>query len=69
MFQEPNPLRDAFRSNLPPPEVLEAAVDKRKLYELADRVGVPHATTFCPETMDDKHRIEDELAYPVYLKP
>lgn len=64
-----NELRESFRFNLPTPEVMEAIVDKRKLYELADRVGVPHATTVYPETMDDVHRIKHELDYPAYIKP
>lgn len=64
-----NELRDFFRFNLPTPEVMEACVDKRKLYELADRVGVDHATTFYPETLDDVHRIKHELDYPSYIKP
>lgn len=62
-------LREHFRFNLPPPEVMEASVDKRKLYELADRCGLPHATTFYPEHLDDVHRMKDELEYPVYIKP
>ncbi len=62
-------LRTYFRFNLPPSEVMEATVDKRKLYELADRSGVPHATTVYPETMDDVHRIKLELDYPAYIKP
>lgn len=62
-------LRDLFRFNLPTAEVMEAIVDKRKLYELADRVGVAHATTVYPETMDDVHQIKHELDYPAYIKP
>lgn len=62
-------LREYFRFSLPSPDVMEAAVNKRKLYELADRVGVSHATTFYPENLDDVHRIKDDLDYPVYIKP
>lgn len=62
-------LRSHFRFNLPTAEVMEAIVDKRKLYELADRVGVPHATTVYPETMGDVLRIADQIDYPAYIKP
>ncbi|MDP9382376.1 MAG: hypothetical protein M3Q29_20010 [Chloroflexota bacterium] len=62
-------LREYFRFSLPSPDVMQAAVNKRKLYELADRIGVPHATTFYPETLDDVYRIKDDLDYPVYIKP
>lgn len=62
-------LQEHFRFTLPPPDVMEAAVNKRKLYEICDRAGIAHATRFYPETMDDVHRIKNELDYPVYLKP
>jgi D-aspartate ligase len=62
-------LSEHFRFNLPSPEVIESAVDKRKLYETAARVGIAHPETFYPETMDDVHRIKHEIAYPVYVKP
>lgn len=62
-------LKDHFRFNLPSPEIMESVVDKRKLYELAERVGVSYPTTHYPETMDDVHRIKHEIEYPVYIKP
>ncbi len=62
-------LREFFRFSLPSPQVIEACVDKRKLYELADRVGVDHAATFYPESIADVNRIKDDLDYPVYIKP
>ena len=62
-------LQEHFRFNLPSPEVMESAVDKRKLYEMAERVGVAYPTTFYPDTMDDVHRIKHEIEYPVYIKP
>jgi predicted ATP-grasp superfamily ATP-dependent carboligase len=62
-------LGEHFRFNLPSPEVMESAIDKRKLYEMAERVGVAYPTTFYPETLDDVHRIKHEIEYPVYIKP
>lgn len=62
-------LKEYFRFSLPSPEVMEAAVNKRKLYELADQVGVHSAETHYPETMANIHEIKNDLAYPVYLKP
>lgn len=58
-----------FRFSLPSSEVMEAAVDKRKLYDLAGSVGYDHADTHYPQGMDDIHRIKDDLDYPVYIKP
>lgn len=58
-----------FRFILPSPDVVEASVDKRKLYDLAQRAGVPFAATHYPANMDDIFRIKDELEYPAYIKP
>jgi len=60
---------DHFRFILPSPEVVEASVDKRRLYELAERVGVSFAATHYPANMEDITRIKDELDYPAYIKP
>jgi len=62
-------LKEHFRFNLPPPDVVEATVDKRKLYELASTAGLRHADTHYPVTIDDVHRIKRDLAYPAYIKP
>jgi predicted ATP-grasp superfamily ATP-dependent carboligase len=62
-------LRERFRFNTAPPEIMEAGVNKRKQYELAERCGVPYPTTFYPETMDEVRQIEDRLDYPVFIKP
>lgn len=62
-------LEPYFRFNLPPTDVMEAAVDKRRLYELTGRVGYVHADTHYPTSMDDVHRIRNDIEYPVFLKP
>jgi predicted ATP-grasp superfamily ATP-dependent carboligase len=62
-------LRPWYRFILPDPEIVEAALDKRRLYDLCDRAGVPHATTYYPETMADVDRIREDLDYPAYIKP
>lgn len=58
-----------FRFALPSCDVMEAIVNKRRQYELAERVGIPYARTFYPETMDDVHRIKNDLDYPAFIKP
>lgn len=62
-------LGEHFRFNLPPAGVMERAVDKRGLYDLAASVGYDHADTRYPKTMDDVLEMKDDLDYPVYLKP
>ncbi|MDQ3541647.1 MAG: hypothetical protein M3440_13275 [Chloroflexota bacterium] len=62
-------LKAYFRFNLPSSEVMEATVDKRKLYAVAASAGFAHADTHYPTDMNDIHHIKDELEYPVYIKP
>lgn len=58
-----------FRFALPAENVLEAMVNKRKQYELAEQVGMPYAQTFYPETREDVQRIKDRVDYPAIIKP
>jgi predicted ATP-grasp superfamily ATP-dependent carboligase len=58
-----------FRFILPPAPVLEAIINKRRQYELAEQVGTPIARTFYPETMADVVEIKDDLDYPAFIKP
>ncbi|MBA3276153.1 MAG: hypothetical protein H0T72_10180 [Chloroflexia bacterium] len=62
-------LKDHFRFILPSPDVVEASVDKRKLYELAERAGLSYAATHYPDDMADVHRFKHDLEYPAYIKP
>lgn len=64
-----NALSGYFRFVLPAPDVCEAFVDKRQLYELADRLGFNHATITYPESINDVRDIKNQIEYPVYLKP
>lgn len=58
-----------FRFILAPPEVMEALVNKRLQYELAERVGIPFPPTFYPESLADVERIAPVLDYPAVVKP
>lgn len=62
-------LRQFFRFALPAGKVLEAMVNKRKQYELAEQVGMPYAQTFYPDTREDVKRIKDHVEYPAIIKP
>jgi D-aspartate ligase len=64
-----NELARYFRFNLAPPEVLEALLDKRRQYDLAESIGTPYATTYYPETAADVRRIAACLDYPAFIKP
>ena len=58
-----------FRLALPSEETIEATINKRKLYELAERAGIPYPETHYPESMQDVEGIKDQLRYPVFIKP
>jgi predicted ATP-grasp superfamily ATP-dependent carboligase len=62
-------LSQRFRFALPSEEVLEALVDKRRQYELAERTGIPYPRAHYPETRADVDRVADEAEYPALVKP
>jgi D-aspartate ligase len=62
-------LQPHFRFALPSAEVVEALIDKRRQYELADRVGTPYPRTFYPATVEDACRVAGEVDFPAFLKP
>lgn len=59
----------AFRVTIPSPEIAELALDKRKQYEAAARLGVPHPASFYPETREEVRRVAGEVDYPAFVKP
>ncbi len=61
-------LADLFRFNRLPPEIVEAGVDKRVQYEIAERLGIPYPQTFYPTSLADVHEMKDRLAYPAFIK-
>ena len=62
-------LSEYFRFAIPSEEVVESVINKRKLYELAERVGIPHPKTYYPATLQDAQKVKDEIQYPAFIKP
>jgi predicted ATP-grasp superfamily ATP-dependent carboligase len=62
-------LSERFRFALPARDVVDVCVDKRRQYELAARLGIPHPQSFYPESAADLGEIQRQLRYPGYLKP
>jgi predicted ATP-grasp superfamily ATP-dependent carboligase len=58
-----------FLFTLPPDPVLEAMVNKRRQYALAEQIGIPLAKTYYPESMDEVEQIKEDLDYPMFIKP
>ncbi|HZV49980.1 MAG TPA: ATP-grasp domain-containing protein [Candidatus Dormibacteraeota bacterium] len=65
--EEREQLRSAYRLTTPPPDTVRLAQDKRRLYALAEELGVPAPRTCCPATADELVSIE--LPFPVVVKP
>jgi predicted ATP-grasp superfamily ATP-dependent carboligase len=62
-------LARAFVFATPPPDRLEALVDKRRQYALAEQHGIPLPPTFGADTPEEVERIVERLPYPVLIKP
>ena len=62
-------LARAFACVAPPPERLEALVDKRRQYALAEQRGIPLPPTFGVDSPGEVERTAERLPYPVLLKP
>jgi len=60
-------LSGTFQLTVPPWEILQHAVDKRLMHEIADKVGVNHPKTIYPRSRDDLAR--SGLTFPVIVKP
>jgi predicted ATP-grasp superfamily ATP-dependent carboligase len=58
-----------FEIPLPPNDVLNKILDKRKLYKSMMTDGIPIPTTFFPECEDDLIEISKKIAFPCILKP
>jgi D-aspartate ligase len=62
-------LHECFDFILPPAEVIEAILNKRSQYDMAQRAGIPYPQTFYPQTPEDLTRIQDQVSYPAFIKP
>jgi D-aspartate ligase len=62
-------LCNRYMFSLPPDGVLEAMVNKRRQYDLAEQIGIPLAKSYYPESMEEVDQIKNELEYPVFIKP
>jgi predicted ATP-grasp superfamily ATP-dependent carboligase len=50
-------------------KVQEIVVNKRKLYEVAERLGISCPKTFSPRCREDIIRSHDQVRFPCFLKP
>lgn len=62
-------LADRFLMNLPPAEVAESVVNKRRLYELAAASDTAFPQSHFPATYEEAVAVKDALRYPAFIKP
>lgn len=62
-------LKQYFLFILPPEEVIELIINKKKQYELAEKANIPYPKTFFPQNVDDLAEIKKNLKFPVFIKP
>ena len=58
-----------FYHNLPPHEVVENVLDKRRFAVVAREVGVPIPVSFNPASYEEAEKVAGEIAYPCIVKP
>lgn len=62
-------LSQCFRFAIPSQEILESIINKRRQYELAEKIGIPYPRTRYPQDLSDMEHIKNELDYPIFIKP
>lgn len=62
-------LSEYFLFALPSEDIIECILDKRKQYELAERVGIPCPQSYHPRSLDEIKLIKDRIEYPAFVKP
>jgi D-aspartate ligase len=62
-------LSQYFLFAIPPEDILECIINKRKQYELAERIGIPYPSTFYPESLAEVESIKQTISYPAFIKP
>ena len=62
-------LEDHFRFAMPSNDIIEGLMDKRRLYDWAEKVGTPYPQTLCPNDLSDLEEMKDLILYPAFIKP
>jgi|SRR3989304_7659240 len=62
-------LENHYKIVTPKWDILRKLIDKSETYRLAEECNVPYPKTFLPKTVDNLHKIKNEIPYPCILKP
>ena len=61
-------LGEAFRMNLPSPEIVESIADKYLQHQLAERAGIPTPRTWVARDRDQLLAISEGIPFPAFIK-
>lgn len=64
-----NELSQNYVLGIPKPDCVNIFADKRKTYQFAERMGIPHPKSWYPDNMDDVRKISQTADYPLVVKP
>lgn len=62
-------LSQQYSVGIPKPDCVSVFADKRKTYQFAERMGIPHPKSCYPNDMDDVRKISTTTTFPVVVKP
>lgn len=62
-------LNQQYVLGIPKPACVEIFADKRKTYQFAERMGIPHPKSWYPNSLDDVRQISKMADYPLVVKP
>jgi len=62
-------LEQFFLLPVPPFEVIEKLVNKKRFYKLLDQMAVPHPRTYFPDNTSELKVMAQEFRYPYIIKP
>jgi D-aspartate ligase len=62
-------LEDHFRFAMSSSDIIEGLMDKRRLYDWAEKVGTPYPRTLYPNDPSDLEEMKDRILYPAFIKP
>ncbi len=69
LSNEYNELVQQFVLGIPKPECVEIFANKRKTYQFAEKIGIPHPKSWYPNDIDDIKKISRTANYPLVVKP
>jgi predicted ATP-grasp superfamily ATP-dependent carboligase len=62
-------LSASFLFAIPSEDVVESMLNKRRLYEVAEKVGISYPKTYYAENIDEVMEISNEVEFPAFIKP